>query len=125
MPFIEFLAPPMDEAMRQDAAGIVTESLCSAFGAGPQTMTVYFLDVPASHYAHAGKIGSSESAQRVFVKVHAYRRDVSARREAARALTSPLAKLLALPEAAICIYFFDRALDEVAHAGHLASDKPA
>lgn len=124
MPFIEFLAPPKEKPVRDAVARIVTDALCAAFNVGPQAMTIYFIDVPASHYAHAGEMSGAD-AQRVFVKVHAYRRDAEARRDAAARLTAPLAEALGVPSSAIIIYFFDRDLDEVSHAGHLACDKPA
>ncbi|MCQ4160175.1 hypothetical protein NON00_09570 [Roseomonas sp. GC11] len=122
MPYVELLAPPVPEATRAGVARAVTEGLCAAFGVGPQTVTTYFLDIPASHYAHAGVMGEAAGTPRILAKVHAYRRDTAARRAAARALTGPLAALYGVPEATLAVYFIERARDEVAHGGTLACD---
>ena len=63
----------------------------------------------------------SPEEQRIFVKVHAYRRGIPERRKAA-AITAPLAEIYDTTAKALAVYFFDRAKDEVAHAGLLSSD---
>ena len=122
MPFLEIIAPPLPQAARQAVTASVTTALCEAFGVGPQTVTLYFIEVPASHCAHAGALGET---QRLFVKIHAFRRDVAARRRAAAALTPLLAAGYGVPAKALALYFLDRAADEVSHAGVLASDGEA
>ena len=122
MPFIEIIAPPLPEAARQAVAAGITTALCEAFAVGPQTVTAYFIEVPASHCAHAGALGET---QRLFVKVHAYRRGVAERRRAAALLTPLLAAGYGVPAKALALYFLDRAPDEVAHAGVLASEAVA
>ncbi|WP_043829394.1 hypothetical protein [Muricoccus aerilatus] len=122
MPYIEILAPPLPVERRQQVATAVTDGICRSFSVGPETVTLYFLDIAPSAYAHAGMMGPATGEQRIFVKVHAYRRSIPARREAAAALTAPLATLYGTTAKALAVYFFDRAKDEVAHAGFLSSD---
>lgn len=122
MPFVEILAPPLPTESRRQVVRTVTEGICKAFSVGPETVTIYFLDIASGAYAHAGALGTTTGEQRVFVKVHAYRRDIPARREAAAALCAPLATLYGTAAKALAVYFLDRAKDEVAHAGILSSD---
>jgi len=122
MPYVEILAPPLGEEARRKVAAAVTEGLCEAFSVGPGTVTLYFLDIAPGAYAHAGAVGAEAGPQRILVKVHAYRRGVEARRAAAAALTAPLAALYGTVPKTLAVYFLDRARDEVAHGGHLASD---
>ena len=125
MPYVEVLAPALPAEARARVARHVTEGICDAFSVGPQTVTIYFLDVAATHYAHAGihgAGGAGERPQRIFVKVHAYRRGVEERRRAALALTAPLADAYGVPAATLAVYFFDRFRDEVAHGGQLSCD---
>ncbi|HWK47636.1 MAG TPA: hypothetical protein VNT30_23135 [Stellaceae bacterium] len=122
MPFVEILAPPVVPAERQAVARMVTDGLCDAFGVEPETVTIYFLDVPTANYAHAGISGEAGAPRRLFVKVHAYRRGVADRARAAAVLTPALAEIYGVSPAALAIYFFDRAKDEVAHGGLLSCD---
>jgi phenylpyruvate tautomerase PptA (4-oxalocrotonate tautomerase family) len=119
MPFLEILAPVVPGPTRAAIARAATDAVCTALAVGAETVTLYFLDIEGQAYAHAGAMGGP---QRIFIKLHAYRRDVAARRRAAAGLTSPLAALYGVPEEAIALYFFDRALDEVAHGGRLSCD---
>ena len=121
MPFLEILAPPVPDDTRQRIAAAATAAVCGAFAVPPETVTLYFLDVVGGAYAHAGRVGGS-TAPRIFVKLHAYRRDVAARRRAAAALAAPLAALYGQPAETVIVYFFDRAPDEVSHGGILSSD---
>ena len=122
MPYVEILAPSLPAERRQQVAIAVTEGVCQAFSVGPETVTLYFLDIAPSAYAHAGVMDASPEEQRIFVKVHAYRRGIAERRHAAAALTAPLAALYGITPKALAVYFLDRATDEVAHAGLLAAD---
>ncbi len=122
MPYVELLAPPLPAGRRQQVATAVTDGICRAFSVGPETVTLFFLDIAPEAYAHAGLMGALPQEQRILVKVHAYRRSIPERRAAAAALTAPLAALYGAPVAALAVYFFDRAKDEVAHAGLLSSD---
>ncbi|MBP0495331.1 tautomerase family protein [Pararoseomonas indoligenes] len=122
MPYVEILAPPILAEGRQKVATAVTDGLCDAFSVGPETVTIYFLDIAPGAYAHAGTMGALPEEQRIFVKVHAYRRGIPERRKAAAALTEPLATLYGTTAKTLAVYFFDRARDEVAHAGLLSSD---
>lgn len=125
MPFIELLAPPASPAVRLRATRAVTQGLCDAFAVSADIVTLYFLDVPPDAYAHAGVLGAEGRTQRLFVKVHAYRRGVAERRRAAALIGPALAAAYDVPDTAVALYFLDRAPDEVAHAGCLSADMPA
>jgi phenylpyruvate tautomerase PptA (4-oxalocrotonate tautomerase family) len=122
MPYVEILAPPIPADRRQKVAIVVTDGICRAFSVGPETVTIYFLDVAPGAYAHAGLMGGLPEEQRVLVKVHAYRRSIAERRCAAAAVSAPLAEIYNTTPRTLAVYFFDRAKDEVAHAGLLSSD---
>lgn len=129
MPFVELLAPPASPAVRLRATRAVTQGLCEAFAVSADIVTLYFLDVPPDAYAHAGSLGTGDGAegraQRLFVKVHAYRRGAAARRRAAGLIGPALAAAYDVPDAAVALYFLDREPDEVAHAGRLSADAAA
>jgi len=122
VPFVEvhdFDAPP---EQRGRATQSITHALSTAF-AIPDTITsIYFCDHGGEKYGHAGVFPASAEDRRVFVKVHAFRRDVAKRRDAAIRITDGLSTAYALPGERIAVYFLDRAPDEVAHGGKLASD---
>ncbi len=60
-----------------------------------------------------------EEARRIFVKLHAIARTADLRRMAAEAVTRAAAQAYGVPEQAIVIYFFERAVSEIAHGGVL------
>jgi phenylpyruvate tautomerase PptA (4-oxalocrotonate tautomerase family) len=122
MPYIEVLAPPVSPAGKAALAKSVTEGLISAFGVGPETITLFFLPVAPADYAHAGEMGSAQTSQRILLKVHAYRRSEAQRRAAAVALTQGVCAAYGVPGADVAVYFLDREKDEVAHDSRLASD---
>jgi phenylpyruvate tautomerase PptA (4-oxalocrotonate tautomerase family) len=121
MPFVELLAPPVSDATREAVVQAITDAVCQTFQSGPETVTIYFRDIPPGSYAHAGVLGTA-GPQRVFLKLHASHRPVEAKRLASVMLTSQLARLYGIPEQALAIYFFDRRKDEIAYGGVLASD---
>lgn len=121
MPYLEILGPPADTDAKAKLTHNVTEAIMAGFGVGPETVTIYFLPISPGDYAHAGQLGGGPG-QRILVKIHAFRRDVAKRRDVARAVTEAIALSLAANPDAIAVYFLDRDRDEVAHAGHLASD---
>lgn len=122
MPFVEILAPPASpDAMAALARG-VTDGITRGFGVGPETVTIYFMAVEPSAYAHAGAVGSEAGAQRLFVKIHAFRRDTAKRRAVAASVTAAIASALAADPADVAVYFMERAPDEVGHGARLASD---
>ncbi len=122
MPYVEILAPRAAASKKRIAAAAVTDGIVASFEVDPSTVTIYFQPVDAEDYAHEGALGYGTAAARVFVKVHAYRRDVEARRRVAQALTPAIAACFATTTANVAIYFIDREHDEVAHDGHMASD---
>jgi phenylpyruvate tautomerase PptA (4-oxalocrotonate tautomerase family) len=122
MPYLEILGPPAAPAARAALARAATDAIMAGFGVGPETVTIYFLPVAAADYAHAGAMGSASLPQRIFVKVHAFRRDADRRRTVAASLTKAVAASLDAAPETVAVYFLDRSRDEVAHAGHLASD---
>lgn len=122
MPFLEVIAPEPVLDRPDGLVAAMTAALAGAWDIPPEIVTTYLVGVPAARYGHAGRTGSGAGPLRVFVKVHAFRRDAGARRRAATALTAALVAAGVSEEAAI-VYFLERAPDEVAHGGRLESDK--
>lgn len=120
MPFVEIFAPPAHPDATAALARGVTEGITTGFGVGPETVTIYVLAVEPAAYAHGGEMGTGSRAQRLFVKIHAFRRDTAQRRAVASSVTEAVAAALGADPADIAVYFFDRAPDEVAHGGRLA-----
>lgn len=122
MPYLEILAPTAPASARRELVRAVTDGIVRGFDVAPSTVTVYFVPIGADDYAHEGVHGLPPTGARVFVKVHAFRRDAARRRAAAEAMTPALAACFDTPARNVAIYFLDRERDEVAHEGHLASD---
>ncbi|MDB5849915.1 MAG: hypothetical protein JWP29_3667 [Rhodoferax sp.] len=122
MPYLEILAPVASEASKQMLVTAVTDSIVAAFDVPPATVTVYFLPIDNAHYGHAGRMGAGAEGARVFAKLHAYRRELPARRVVAASVTQAIAACFATPSHNVALYFMDRERDEVAHDGHMACD---
>jgi phenylpyruvate tautomerase PptA (4-oxalocrotonate tautomerase family) len=122
MPYIEVLAPPLPLDRKAVLAKAMTRGLQSAFGVDAQTITLYFLPIAPGDYAHAGEIGTPDTAQRILLKVHAFRRSEVERRAAAVVLTAGICRAYGVPGSDVAVYFLDRQKDEVAHDARLASD---
>ena len=122
MPFVEILAPPAPPDARAALARGVTDGITRGFGGGPETVTIYFLPVEPGAYAHAGEMGMDARSQRVFVKIHAFRRDTAKRRAVAASVTEAVGSALSADPADIAVYFMELEPDEVAHGARLASD---
>jgi phenylpyruvate tautomerase PptA (4-oxalocrotonate tautomerase family) len=123
MPYLEILAPAASTTAKRVFAQAATDAVVRGFGVEPSTVTLYFVPFAADDYAHEGVLGAPASGSRVFVKVHAYRRGVDQRRAVAAALTPALAACFDTTPQQVAVYFLDRAPDEVAHEGHMASDE--
>ena len=123
MPYVEILAPRAAAAEKRQLTQAVTDGIVRGFSVAPSTVTIYFVPVDTDDYAHAGEFGLQPAGARVFVKVHAYRRDADQRRAVAEAMTPAIAACFGTPAHNVAIYFIDRERDEVAHEGHLASDE--
>jgi phenylpyruvate tautomerase PptA (4-oxalocrotonate tautomerase family) len=123
MPYVEILAPQAGKEQKLAASRAVTDALVSAFAVEPATVTLYFIPLGAGDFAHAGSLAPGEELQRIFVKIHAYRRSLTERRAAAEAVTSGIAKAFQTAKSAIAVYFFDRERDEVAHGGRMSCDE--
>ena len=123
MPYVEVLAPRAATAEKRQLTQAVTDGIVRGFGVDPSTVTIYFVPVGTDDYAHAGAFGLPPAGARVFVKLHAYRRNADQRRAVAEAMTPALAACFDTPAHNVAIYFIDRERDEVAHEGHLASDE--
>lgn len=100
----------------------MTEGLAAAFGIAPSIITVYFQPVDRGLYVHAGAAAAPQEAMRVFIKVHAFPRDVAMKRPAAASMTQAYAQATGVPPKSIAIYFLDRPAEDVAHGGVLACD---
>ncbi len=123
MPYLEILAPRAPADAKRELARVATDAVVRGFDVAPSTVTIYFVPIGFDDYAHAGESGLPLAGARVFVKVHAYRRDAGQRRAVAAALTPALAACFDTRAHDVAIYFLDRERDEVAHDGHLASDE--
>ena len=121
MPFVEILGPPAAPDARAALTRDLTAGIVDGFGVDPGTVTVYFLPIAADDYGHAGVLGA-DARQRIFVKIHAYRRHADRRRAVAASVTGAIAAALAADPALIAVYFLERAHDEVAHGAKLGSD---
>lgn len=122
MPFVEILAPPSGAAAKIAASRALTDAIVQGFGVGPETVSIYVLPVGPADYVHAGEPAQQGVAQRVFVKIHAYRRDAEKRRAVVAAAAKPMAEAFGVGLADVAIYFLERSPDEVAHGDTLASD---
>ncbi|WP_429497105.1 tautomerase family protein [Robbsia andropogonis] len=123
MPYLEIISPLLPAETKQRISRSVTEAVVAAFDVKAVTVTVFFQPLESSDYAHAGKLWYEDGRPvRVLIKVHAYRRDVDARRRAAAHITAGFNDACAPMVTDTAVYFFDRDLDEVAHDGMLASD---
>ena len=123
MPYVEVIAPPSGAVRRAAFVRASTDALTTLFGVSAQTVTVYFVPVPTDGYGHDGELRHYDGPHaRVLIKVHAYRRGVDIKRQAAAALTDAFAAASGAHPERIAVYFFDRAHDEVAHAGRLSCD---
>lgn len=121
MPFVEITGIAQDEERRARLSARLTEGLAGAFAISRDIVTLYYLPVAASDYAHAGVL-SPPGEIRTFVKIHAFRRDVAMKRLAAAAMTRAIVENTHADPKTIAIYFFDREPQDVAHGGVLASD---
>ncbi len=120
MPFVEILAPPRGPRVRAATARAVTDAVVTGFEAAPETVTIYTLGISPGDYAHAGETGDAGQGQRIFVKIHAFRRSVAQRAAVAASVTGAVATAYGVGADLVAVYFLDRAPDEVAHGGRLA-----
>jgi phenylpyruvate tautomerase PptA (4-oxalocrotonate tautomerase family) len=122
MPFFEVFDFAGTPDRRGKATRLMTKALEEAYGIGPEIISAYFIDVSQNSYGHEGAFPADPDNQRIFVKVHAFRRPDNLRRIAARTLTDAVAEAYEAPPKNVAVYFFDRDPDQVSHAGLLASD---
>jgi phenylpyruvate tautomerase PptA (4-oxalocrotonate tautomerase family) len=121
MPFIEIVGVAPDQSRRAELCELLTEEMAQVLNISAEIITIYFFDIAPHQYAHAGKLEGPDR-NRVFLKIHAFARDVRYRRQLAESLTEILVKVCEWPRIEIAIYFFERAPEEVAHGGVLESD---
>jgi phenylpyruvate tautomerase PptA (4-oxalocrotonate tautomerase family) len=121
MPLLELSAFDPVYRRRADLSPALTEALSKAYGIGKEIITVYYFRIDRQEYAHAGAIPPAAADQRLFIKLHAFRRDRAKRQAAAEALTEAVVGITGIERESVIIYFFDREPDEVAHGGTLAS----
>jgi phenylpyruvate tautomerase PptA (4-oxalocrotonate tautomerase family) len=121
MPFVEITGVAQQENQRRELSAGLTRTLADAFSIAPEIVTIYFLPVAASDYAHAGVL-SPPGEIRNFIKVHAFPRAVALKRRAAQAMTAAFVAATQADPKIVVIYFFDRDPQDVSHGGILASD---
>ncbi|PJX25277.1 hypothetical protein CAP48_04230 [Advenella sp. S44] len=122
MPFIEVFDFEATSAQREVATELLTESLCMAYDISRSIVSIYFFDVSARGYGHAGRFHDKASVNRIFIKIHAFMRTETDRMVAAARITE--ATMLAYDTTSpkqIVVYFLDRDPSEVSHGGILES----
>lgn len=122
MPFIEIQGPPVGREVRAALARGATDALVAAYAIDAGIVTTYFIDVDPGSYAHGGALGSSDEAQRVFVKVYAFPRPIARRRVAARTITDAICGVTGWAGKNVICYFLEVTPAAAAHAGLLQSD---
>lgn len=125
MPFLEVNDFPGQDgrapAARAEAARRMTEALAECWAIDPDIISCYFQSYSVDSYAHGGKMPPPDAKRRIFVKLHAVARSVEMRRRAAEVVTKAAAEAYGFAPKAVVVYFFERALDEIAHGGLLQS----
>jgi phenylpyruvate tautomerase PptA (4-oxalocrotonate tautomerase family) len=122
MPFIEIQGPPVEREVRSALARGATGALVAAYSIDPSIVTIYFVDIRPTDYAHAGVPGGAPEDQRVFVKVYAFPRSIELRRVAARTLTEAICAATGWAGKTVIVYFIEVTPGAAAHAGVLQSD---
>lgn len=122
MPFIEVFDFDATSAQREVATKLLTEGLCMAYDISPSIVSIYFFDVSARGYGHAGQFYDKASVNRIFVKIHAFMRTEADRMVAAARITEATMQAYntASPKQVV-VYFLDRDPSEVSHGGVLES----
>jgi len=122
MPFIEVFDFEATPTQREVATKRLTEGLCMAYDISPAIVSIYFFDVSARGYGHAGQFHDQASVNRIFIKIHAFRRTEADRMEAATRITDAAMQAYgATSPKQIVVYFLDRDPSEVSHGGILES----
>ncbi len=123
MPFLEVNDFPGPDgrapAARADAARRMTDALAACWAIPADIISCYFQSYPVDSYAHAGEMPPRDAKRRIFVKLHAVARSREMRERAAAVVTQAAAEAYGVPAKAVVVYFFERALDEIAHGGLL------
>lgn len=126
MPFLEVNDFSGDgecsRARRREAARLMTDALASAYDIAPEIISTYFQAFPGEGYAHAGVCPAPEAKRRIFIKIHALRRDVARRSRAADLVTRAAVAAYGAAPKSVVVYFLERSPDEVAHAGVVLAD---
>lgn len=125
MPFLEVNDFPGSDgrapAARAEAARRMTAALAECWAIPADIISCYFQSYPVDSYAHAGALPAAEEKRRLFVKLHAVARSREMRERAAAVVTRAAVEAYGVPAKAVVVYFFERALDEIAHGGLLQS----
>jgi hypothetical protein len=122
MAFIEVLGFEVDDEKRSSVSKEMTDELTRILNVSSDTVSIYYLTVVPTHYAHAGALAST-SRRRLFIKVHLLTRSRDVMRSAARSIADIVARGFQHDPRDIAVYFLGRQRDEVAHGGLLESDR--
>lgn len=122
MPFLDITVFEHTPEQRGALSQKVTDALTQSWGISADIVTLYFQILREGECAHAGVVLPSSKA-RVFIKVHAFPREVALKRMAAARMTKAVSEELGIPPKSVAIYFLDRERHDVAHAGVLACDE--
>jgi len=122
MPFVEIIGIKADAAELSKIATGVTAAVVNTLSVPAETVTIYFTPSYPTHYAHGGSI-IEPARQRIFVKLNILARSIGVRRRAAAAVCDAVAMPINHNQRDIAIYFLERSIEEVSHAGILECDR--
>lgn len=117
MPFIEITDSGPDRETREIATRTMTDGLCRAFSIKPEIVTCYYNSAPNYSYGHAGKYSDNAEIFRIFIKIHAFPRDATAKGSAAQLITASVMGAYGVDAKNVIIYFMDRLPEDAFHGG--------
>lgn len=123
MPFVEISGLDVDADTFEKVAVRVTDAIVETLSVSADTVTIYAAPDQPSRYAHGGSV-ESPTRRRLFVKLNILARSIEVRRKAAAAVCDALSGPTGHNPRDIAIYFLERALEQVSHAGILECDRP-
>ncbi len=123
MPFVEISGLDVDAETFEKVAVGVTDAIVETLSVSADTVTIYAAPHHPSRYAHGGDI-EHPTRRRLFIKLNILARSIEVRRRAAAAVCNALSGATGHNPRDIAIYFIERALEQVSHAGILECDRP-
>jgi phenylpyruvate tautomerase PptA (4-oxalocrotonate tautomerase family) len=122
MAFVEVIGFEVDQEKRTRVSRELTDRLTRILNVSSDTISIYYIHVSPTEYAHAGSLAST-ARRRFFIKVHLLARPEAVLRTAADSIAEVVAKGFQREPRDIAVYFLSRQPGEVAHGGLLESDR--